>query len=605
MTQELLPVAKVSQPAAVTVADLSYEQKLQAAAKILGYRSMPPSIEKFIDDPYYLGNSGIGGKAMYPFWKDELKKIFPTPIHTAFPFIVLTGAIGIGKSTFSKVVALYNECRLMHMNNLNFFGIAVTKPINFIFFHTSVQKAHDDFIGSCDLIAGQSPFFLKMWGANSENKIPMEKKADGPRSNNAIGGDVIFYNLSEINFVRYDKAEEKIDTAFKRWNSRFMKAYGYIGNIILDTSAQGDASVVENFIKHNKYKIHIVRGSTWAAKAHLKMHFRQVDPKTGLTHFEVYSGDSIHGPFIITPAKELTEKMDRDRVIKVPNELRSSFEFNIETSLQDEAGISTTSTGKFLPDNAKFLESMSIKQLHKDVMIVDFYDKTDRILDKIRDQIEEFVPKDRILFIRFDIGVVKDLCGVSITYFEKFIPYSTSTGSKLQIPTFKTPVAFGLSRKSDQETPISHLMDFILDLRETHEIGLVTADQYASRQLLQDLEREGIPSAYLSVDRTDAAYIYWKQLTNSGCWQGPQNDHLINEICNLLHVGGKVDHPHDSSKDVADAMVGSVYSAYQNLELAQMLSSKYRTDHQLSIINNMLGMNQNSEIQGQLQNYKW
>lgn len=596
--QQLSPLKNTG----LSAADLSLRNQIIAASKVLGYRSMPPSIDKFIDDPYYLGNTSIGGKAMYPFWKEELRKIFPSPIHTAHPFIVLTGAIGIGKSTFSKVVALYNECRLMHMENLTFFGIAITKPLNFIFFHTSVQKAYDDFIGSCDLIASQSPFFQKMWGPNSENKIPLEKKADGPRSNNAIGGDVLFYNLSEINFVRYDKAEEKIDTAFKRWKSRFIKAYGYLGNIILDTSAQGDSSVVENFIKKNQYPIYIIRGSTWKAKAHLNIYFKTIDPNTGLKYFLVYTGDSVQSPFILSSKDDITEKMDRDRIIEVPNELRADFHYNIETALQDQAGISTTSTGKFLPDNKRFLDSCTIKQLYPDVMIVDFYDKTDRIIDKIKDQLEAFVPKDRILFIRFDIGVVKDLCGISITYFEKFVPYSLSTDSKLQVPLFKSPICFGLSRKSGQETPISHLMDFVLDLKDTYEIGLVTADQYASRQLLQDLEREGIPASYLSVDRTDAAYIYWKNLVNSGCWEGPENEHLIKEICNLKHEGGKVDHPHDFSKDVADAMVGSVFSAYNNLDLAQQLSSTYRTDHQLSIVNNMLGTNYNSEIQNKLNN---
>jgi hypothetical protein len=59
---------------------------------------------------------------------------------------------------------------------------------------------------------------------------------------------------------------------------------------------------------------------------------------------------------------------------------------------------------------------------------------------------------------------------------------------------------------------------------------------------LQDLDREGIPNVYLSVDRTDEAYIYTKTLINNGLLHMPDNKLLHKELAELRYVDRKVDH---------------------------------------------------------------
>lgn len=65
--------------------------QLKVAANILGYRQMPVTIEQFISDPFYLGDVC---KYLYPFWKDKLRQIYPTQIHTEYPILVFKGGIG-------------------------------------------------------------------------------------------------------------------------------------------------------------------------------------------------------------------------------------------------------------------------------------------------------------------------------------------------------------------------------------------------------------------------------------------------------------------------------------------------------------------------------
>lgn len=144
----------------------------------------------------------------------------------------------------------------------------------------------------------------------------------------------------------------------------------------------------------------------------------------------------------------------------------------------------------------------------------------------------------------------------------------------MRLPRIKVPLAVGLGRKKDQETSIFKMQEFVIDLSERFEVYF-SADQFASRQLLQNLEMVGIKSKYISVDRTDQPYIYLKTLLQNHLVDLPKNKRLQFEISNLKRVGNKIDHDADKSKDISDAVTGSIFHLYQNLDIAGQLSSKY------------------------------
>lgn len=75
---------------------LSEDQKIEILAKFMGYGKIPPTIEEFVCNDYYLGkvfNPKLPN-GLYPYWMDVLKKVFPDPITCRYPFISLGGAIG-------------------------------------------------------------------------------------------------------------------------------------------------------------------------------------------------------------------------------------------------------------------------------------------------------------------------------------------------------------------------------------------------------------------------------------------------------------------------------------------------------------------------------
>jgi hypothetical protein len=575
----------------IDINNLSKEEALHLQARILGYKKMPPSIREFVMNDYYLGKLfGHGG--LYPYWMEVLEKIYPTPIHTAYPFVIYTGAIGSGKSTITKIQAMYTLCRLDHLDNFDYFGVVITKTLDFIFSHTTTAKAWSDQIGSINTWWYESPYFSTefKWSDSLYKFI-----ADGPRTNNTIGGDAIFYHFSEVNFIDYSKAKYKIDQAFDRYKSRFLRVKDYFGGIIVDSSAAGDESIVDYMIQNYPENMLVIREPIWVIKGHLGTY-----GKTGW--FQVYIGDPVREPFIVagswrrTPDAEydpddnvpldsdtwLTDECDPDKVIWVPYELYSNYRSDIYLSLQNTAGLSTTSTDIFFSDQKKLLECYQIPQHVPDIIVADFYDD-EQYYQQVMSQLMQEVPKEKIIYIGIDMGVSGDLAGFAISYFDDWI---YREGKKTIEFKTKTPLAIAISRKSGQETCITKIYNLIKDIDEAGwEIGAVVTDQYQSTQLRQDLSRINIYSYLKSVDRTYDPYIFYKLQVYRGYQKTVHNNLLISEQRQLIDTGYKVDHKTSAeSKDISDAVVNSVYAIRDNIDYADQISKKFSVKSQLEIL---------------------
>lgn len=550
---------------------LDKDNQLHVAASLLGYETYPVDIDTFLDDPYYMGNIS---KNLYPFWRDLLRKIFPTPIHTSTPILVFTGALGTGKSTAVRFAAEYMKYRLSCLKDpYSTFGFVPGKYVKFSYFHKTGTLAQTDFLDVISNWEDLSPFFTECHNVGKLDYI--EQVCDTVRSNANIGSDVLFYNFSELNFIPYEKAWDKISDALTRWSSRFQMLIHYFGLVIIDTSAREDDSIADDFIKSNPYGdlVRPVYTNRWLVREHLHYYGQK-------GWFKVYKGDSVHGPFIVRDGMIMPDGLDPDRFMDVPEECRADFEFNLIQSLQDIGGVSTSRTDRFIQDPSRFEKCFDQPQFGPNIVTFDFFDKTDKFIYKFDRSISS-IPTDKVIFIRADIGVVTDNMGLAIAYFNKWVNYDIK--SNLKQPDIIVPLAVGISRPDGEETPIYQLEEFIKDLNQRFEVGCFTADQFASRQLFQDLLVEKIPNQYLSVDRSDEAYIYTKTLMMNGLLHLPNNEWLKNEIFSLRRVGNKIDHASSGdngkgSKDIADSVSGVVYNLYQYIDKATLLSTKYKVN---------------------------
>jgi hypothetical protein len=167
-----------------------YERKL-VAMKMIGYSRRPPSIEEFYTDDFYLGNEYFfnGGASIFPYWKNKLNEIYPSEILTAKPYQILSGAIGLGKSTMGRIQLSYCYARLLCLKNpAKTLGIA-RRPLSAIVFHVNSELAQKDFVDwfKRDVLE-LSPFFR----TTKNPQLKFNVFTGSPRSRRAgLGTDLV------------------------------------------------------------------------------------------------------------------------------------------------------------------------------------------------------------------------------------------------------------------------------------------------------------------------------------------------------------------------------------------------------------------------------
>lgn len=79
--------------------NLTQEEKDLLVCKFLGMNHKPVDIITFVSDDYFLGHPGITnhGNAVFQYWKDNLVKMFPSPLINKYCYISFGGCIGSGK----------------------------------------------------------------------------------------------------------------------------------------------------------------------------------------------------------------------------------------------------------------------------------------------------------------------------------------------------------------------------------------------------------------------------------------------------------------------------------------------------------------------------
>jgi len=164
-----------------------------------------------------------------------------------------------------------------------------------------------------------------------------------------------------------------------------------------------------------------------------------------------------------------------------------------------------------------------------------------------------FKPEDRVYFAHMDMSIKHDATGFCVT------SWDPDTEMVIVDLLMSIPVPVG------EELRLRHNRQRVLELDAMgFEFGLVTADQYQSRESLQDLADAGIPTDLFSVDRNSFSYDTAKELMTRDIVDYYVYEPLIKELEELLLSKGKVDHPEDGSKDVADSFAAAVCHAWEH-----------------------------------------
>jgi hypothetical protein len=172
---------------------------------------------------------------------------------------------------------------------------------------------------------------------------------------------------------------------------------------------------------------------------------------------------------------------------------------------------------------------------------------------------------DKTYFIHVDLAQKHDHCAVAMGHIDKWIEYQVGSSQlKEYLPLVVIDAIRWWTPTKDKSVDFKDVIEYIKAIRRRgFNIKLATFDRWNSHDTMQDLERNGVTTDQLSVDKKH--YDDFLITMYDDRLLGPKEDLLIKELSELRQVvkGQKViiDHPRKGSKDLSDAVCGAIWNS--------------------------------------------
>ena len=184
-------------------------------------------------------------------------------------------------------------------------------------------------------------------------------------------------------------------------------------------------------------------------------------------------------------------------------------------------------------------------------------------LDQFRRFDESFKPDpDKVYYIHADLAQKHDKCAVAIAHVDKWVNIQVINNYEQVAPIVIVDAVAWWEPKVEGPVDLSEVKQWIQNLRRIgFNIGMVTFDRWQSFDIQNELKQIGMRTETVSVAKKHyedmAMLVYEERLIM------PAIDLLFEELTELKITknGKNVDHPRKLSKDLADAVCGSIFGA--------------------------------------------
>jgi hypothetical protein len=556
------------------------ESTVRSLATMSGYTDVPPSIDEFVDNKDFLG--GMLGKGLYSKWRHGLHQIYPNQFYSPFMEIILSGAIGTGKTTIAIAGALYDLCKLTYLENpQEKFKLLKSTVIVYAVINATLKLAEDVLFSQLVEWIEFSPYFRTL-ANKSSGRTRFPNGLDilaGSRFDQTMGRAIVGSILDEMNFQNRisNQAYDNYNSIRARVESRFLGKGGSLPAHVWLVSSKSDQS--------GWLQTHIDKVRTQPSVKVFEYPIWEVLVEKGIycgKTFKVFIGDKTRDPFVVERPEQVIGIEDA-LIIDIPVEYEQDFKNDIFRSLQDLAGCGTWSTMNFF-SSSELIDECQLREnpVTREVITIDFFDKKDLLIDYLK--YHELTMDSRGRFIHIDLGLKNDRTGIASTRFSGMVTmkrHDVLTGKTLEVrePIYYTDFVMAIESRPGQEVPIYKIKNFLTDLRKRgYPIAGISADGFQSANLLQDLILLGFPAGVVtrskgkttfkpgivSTDRKRDAYDYFKNVILESRYSGVKHPILDKELRSLIDLDKKIDHPLEGSKDVADAVCGSIWNAHIN-----------------------------------------
>ena len=543
------------------------------------YKSRPVDIETFIEDDEYLGLI-YGHGHLFPFWKNLLKKVYPNPFRCPYEEVILSCAIGAGKSAVSSVSIAYELYKLLLLKDANkYYNLLATDTIVFMLFAATQGTATDVNWGYISNILAISPFFQKNldFKETKAQYIALTSNIGiqiGSRAHKALGKAVLSAVLDEGNFgLVQDQVKNTYNAIMRRRGSRFKQGFKTPGIVWLVSSPQTGEDFINERIEKadgNKDVLVVDNIPIWVVK-------NKVIDYCGET-FPVFLGDETQDPTILASEEEALA-YPADLIVRPPVEYRVDFESDLLEAIRDIAGRRVASSLNVFKSYSSLIKTYRKSNLFKqDTMQVHLGTTLHDFQSFINFPLFQQLLTDKSpRYIHLDSANTGDRFGIaSCTCITREV-YDSMTETTIEKRFFVNDFSIGLEAGSADGMPSSIIAEFLKWLRnQGYPIALITGDKPAMNSIIPELKLAKFNTEYLSVDTDRAPYISMRNKILAGEYLGTNNKVLIKELYNVRDDGEKIDHParfpdgSKGSKDIADAIAGSFYACFKKMEPTQM-----------------------------------
>jgi hypothetical protein len=533
------------------------------------FEERPASIKEFLGEGYLNIESKVRPgllKALVDIFGDDVN---PHRIGN-FERAMITGAIGIGKTTFAAIALPYMAHWILCLKDpQDYFQLLPGSRIAFMQMSTSEKQAMEVVFGDIFARIKHSEWFLKNYPHDDKYSkqirfsqkdiwiLPGDSSETTFEGYNILGGILDEMDSHKITQDR-DYADLGYDTIHSRIASRFIDEdnNGHKGLLIcIGQMKKGNGFAsrkYDEFLRDDR--AYVVRMTIWES---LGWHrFLKPDGTRDSFFYDIKRKNII--------PSGVAKIVENDNLIEVPNAYRKDFENNPEKALKDLAGIPPATNDPFISLTHKI-------DLARDKWNERYPDVGSPVDDNpTRPEFQTWFrsngdPRRRAVHLDIAISGNGDALGLAMGHIEDVVEVE---GEKM--PYIVIDMLYRVKAMPGTEILLSDVRRVLYDLKAERGFRIidVTMDGFQSTDTMQQLRKKKFRVDYLSVDKSTLPYedlreaLYDERIEfpeyltyiNKGDTQ--RVEVLYQELINLTHDGKKVDHPPAGSKDVADAVAG-------------------------------------------------
>lgn len=527
------------------------------------YIEIPVDIDTFLCDDYYLGKITRNGNAIYPFWRDFMRKLFYAG--NKYEEVFFTGATRIGKSSTAITCTAYMLYRLMCLRDpQQYFGKKDVSVFSILFFNLTKELASGVAYREFQDTVLACPWFLDHGKRRGSDKNPYYVPSGdkvvinyGSDAAHALGQQVFCAVMDEINFSRagikdVSKAKQHMkdlyNTVAARVKGTFRMEGEVYGKILAVSSKRGDSDFMESYIQDQLAAgagdhMLIADAPQW-----------EVLPKSMFSdgHFYIAVGDRHKKGFVVPDNQTFPEALDELKsqgyqLLTPPLDMKPEFLADFEIALRDLAGIAVVGALSFITQEAltSCIDVTRRSPFYQDILQIGTQDAyTIQEFFHVEDIPTEY--RRMPMFIHLDLSLNTDRTGIGCVCINGRKDIEDAEGKVTSFPTFGHVFSVALQAPRGDKIPYSKIIAFIKWLRSKGlNISGISRDQFQSEYLGQLLAEQGFKDRKLSLDRTPDGYLALRSVLLEKRINMLDHQLLQDELIHLQRDGntGRVDHP--------------------------------------------------------------